>query len=64
MRCDVDGRMHPNGRPRVAKAYRGSLRRVRRIRLRTNGSWELWVLIAWVAFLLLIVVPWMARQTH
>jgi len=25
-------------------------------------SWELWALIAWVVFLLLVIIPWMARQ--
>jgi hypothetical protein len=43
--------------------YRGSRRRVRRVRLRGNGSLELWMLIAWVTFLLLVVVPWMIRQS-
>jgi hypothetical protein len=33
-----------------------------RIRLRGNGSWELWVLIAGVAFLLFVVVPWIVRS--
>ena len=47
---------------RPAKAYRGSRRRVRRIKWRGNDSWELWVLILWVAFLLLVVVPWMMSQ--
>jgi hypothetical protein len=31
--------------------------------LRGNGSLELWLLIAWVVFLLLVVVPWMIRQS-
>jgi hypothetical protein len=35
---------------------------LRRIRLRDNWSLELWLLIAWVAFLLFVVVPWMVRQ--
>jgi hypothetical protein len=32
--------------------------------MRGNFSWELWLLVAWVAFLLFVVVPWMIRQTH
>ena len=49
---------------RPAKTYRGSARRVRRLRMRGNMSWELWALIAWVVFLLLVIIPWMARQGH
>jgi hypothetical protein len=44
--------------------YRGSRQRLRRIRLRGNGSLELWLLVLWVAFVLLVVVPWMLRQSH
>jgi hypothetical protein len=47
---------------RPGKVYRGSRRRVRLIRLRDNWSLELWLLAAWVAFLLFVVVPWMIRQ--
>jgi len=46
---------------RPARLYRGSRRRLRRITLRGNGSGELWVLAGWVAFLLLVVLPWMIR---
>jgi hypothetical protein len=31
--------------------------------MRGNSSWELWLLVVWGAFLLLVVVPWMIRQT-
>jgi hypothetical protein len=48
--------------PRPAKTYRGSRRRVRNIRPRGNASAELWLLVGWVAFLLMVVVPWMIRQ--
>ena len=47
---------------RKAKIYRGSRRRLRQIRLRGNGSTELWLLVGWVVFLLLVVLPWMIRQ--
>jgi hypothetical protein len=49
---------------RAGKVYRGSRRRLRQIRLRGNASVGLWLLIAWVLFLLLVVVPWMIRQGH
>jgi len=49
---------------RPPKKYRGSRRRLRRIKLRGNGSLELWLLVLWVAFVLLVVVPWMLRQSH
>jgi hypothetical protein len=51
------------GGTRPPKRYAGSRRRLRRIRLRDNSSWELWLLVAWVAFLLFVVMPWMIRQT-
>jgi hypothetical protein len=34
------------------------------MRLRGNGSLTLWLLVAWVVFLLFVVVPWMIRQSH
>jgi hypothetical protein len=48
--------------PRAGKTYRGSRRRVDRVKMRGNGSRELWILVAWVTFLLLVVVPWMMHQ--
>jgi hypothetical protein len=47
---------------RSAKLYRGGRGRLKRIRLRGNGSWELLALVIWVVFLLLVVVPWILRQ--
>jgi hypothetical protein len=52
------------GAARPAKAYRGSRRRVRELRLRGNSSAELWLLVGWVAFLLLVVLPWITRQSR
>ena len=49
---------------RPQKVYRGSRRRVRRIKMRDNNSRTLWVLILWVAFLLIVVVPWMIRHSQ
>jgi len=53
----------PSGQ-RAGKIYRGSHRRLKQIRLRGNSSFGLWLLIVWVLFLLLVVVPWMIRQGH
>jgi len=48
---------------RPPKRYRGSRHRLKRIRLRGNFARELWLLVAWVAFLLFVVMPWMMRHT-
>jgi len=48
--------------PRPRRRFRGSHRRLKQIRMRGNSSWELWVLLAWIVFLLAIVLPWMVRQ--
>jgi len=50
------------GRP--PRTYRGSRRRLRRIKLRDNGSWELWALVAWLTVLMLVVASWALRQGH
>jgi hypothetical protein len=47
-----------------SKRYRGSRRRLKRLTIRGNSSWEFWVLLGWITFLLLIVMPWMIRQSH
>jgi hypothetical protein len=31
--------------------------------MRGNSAREMWLLLAWVGFLLLVVVPWMIRHT-
>jgi hypothetical protein len=49
---------------RPPRGFRGSRRRLRRIKLRRTFTTELWLLIAWVVFLLLVVVPWMMRHSH
>lgn len=48
---------------RPGKWFRGSRRRLERITLRDNWTVEMWLLVAWVAFLLFVVVPWMVRQS-
>jgi hypothetical protein len=49
---------------RAPKTYRGSRKRIRQIKMRHNGSWELWLLVAWLAFLVLVVLPWMIRYSQ
>jgi hypothetical protein len=56
--------MDPASGSRPPKTYRGSHKRVRRIKMRDSGSWELWVLIGWLAFLVLVVLPWMIRHSR
>ena len=62
VRSPLRSRMEHTSGSRPAKTYRGSVRRLRRIRFRDNGAWELWLLLAWVAFLLLVVLPRMIRH--
>jgi hypothetical protein len=52
------------GSQRPAMAYKGSRRRIKRIQIRGNGSLEVWLLVGWVAFLVLIVLPWMMRLSR
>jgi hypothetical protein len=59
MSCTSNG---AHDRLRPARTYRGSRRRVREIKPRGNGSAELWLFVGWVAFLLLVVLPWMVRR--
>jgi hypothetical protein len=56
MKPDVEG-------SRPGKTYRGSARRLRRIALRGNWSLEIWLLVAWILFLLFVVVPWVMNQS-
>jgi hypothetical protein len=47
-----------------SKRYRGSRSRLKRLTMRGNCSWEFWVLLIWVGFLLLAVMPWMIRHSR
>ena len=47
---------------RPPKVFRGSPKRIRAIRWQGNGSPGLWLMLVWVLFLLLVVVPWMVRH--
>jgi len=35
-----------------------------RIKMRGNGAWDLWLLVAWVAFLLFFVVPRLIQHSR
>jgi hypothetical protein len=48
--------------PRPGRVYRGSRKRVRRIRFRDNWAVELWILVAVLLFVLFVVVPWLVRH--
>jgi hypothetical protein len=50
--------------PHAAKVYRGSKRRVQRIRLRGNGSLALWVFVAIVLFSLFVMLPWLIEHAR
>jgi hypothetical protein len=54
-RADVDARSM--ARIPFAKRFRGSRRRARRITINGSVTWELWVVVAWILFLLIVVVP-------
>jgi hypothetical protein len=43
---------------RSAMRFRGSLRRVRRIRFRDNWSRDMWLVVALVIVVLLVLFPW------
>jgi hypothetical protein len=30
--------------------------------MRGNSSWGLWALVGWVAFVLFVILPWIASQ--
>jgi hypothetical protein len=51
------------GSRRPPLTFRGSRRRLKRIKIRGNSSLELWLLVGWVVFLVLIVLPWMLRHS-
>jgi hypothetical protein len=60
VRYGMSGDARLSARP--PKRYRGSPRRLKRIRMRGNSSWELWLVVGWVFFLLFGLLPWMAEQ--
>jgi hypothetical protein len=62
--CRVPYTVTPDPHPRAhrSKRFRGSRQRLKRTTLRGNTSWQFWLLLVWVGFLLLVVVPWMMRH--
>jgi len=63
MRYDVSN-VGPRSSGRPGREYRGSRKRVRRIKVRDNWHWpvELWFVVAVVLFTLFVVVPWLVRH--
>jgi hypothetical protein len=54
-----------NGLPasaRAAKVYRGSRKRVRRIKWRGNTSVELWIVVVLMLFVLCVGIPWLIKH--
>jgi hypothetical protein len=49
-----------HGRP----VFRGSRKRIARIRWRGNSSPELWILLIFLVVLLVVVVPWMIKHSE
>jgi hypothetical protein len=53
----------PHGaRPGAGKLYRGSRKRVRRIKWRENTSVEFWIFVVLIVFMLLVGVPWLIKH--
>jgi hypothetical protein len=48
--------------PDEAKVYRGSRKRLRRIKMKGKWSIEMWVLVIAALIILFVVVPWLV--TH
>lgn len=59
-RASTSGPQAAGARP--GRVYRGSRKRVRRIRFRDNWAVELWILVAVILFTLCVVVPWLVRH--
>ena len=62
MRTYATGHSGGGSAGRPAKVYRGSRRRLNRITLRGNWSLELVLFVAWLLFVLLVLIPWMVRH--
>jgi hypothetical protein len=52
------------GSHRQPMTFHGSRRRMRQITIKGNSSLELWLLVVWVVFLLIVVLPWMVRHSR
>ena len=64
--CDVAGRRHhPFGLDAsggAGRAYRGSRKRLKRIKFFENTSVEFWLFVVLMLFMLLVVVPWLIKH--
>jgi hypothetical protein len=49
-------------RPGAGKSYRGSRKRVQRIKWRENTPVELWIVVALILFTLFVGVPWLVKH--
>jgi hypothetical protein len=49
-------------RPGDEKVYRGSRRRLRRLKWRDNITPEFWIFVVLALFLLFVVLPWMIQH--
>jgi hypothetical protein len=47
---------------RSSVTYRGSRRRLRRIRFRENWTRDMWLLVAVVVLTILVLFPWLVRH--
>jgi len=53
----------PHGtKPGAARSFRGTKKRLARIKLRENFSIAFWCFVAFIAFLLFVGIPWMLKQ--
>jgi len=43
-------------------SFRGSRRRLRRIRFRDNWTRDMWLLLAFVVLVALVLLPWLVRH--
>jgi hypothetical protein len=59
VRHHVSGEGPHAGRPGVGKVYRGSRKRVRRIKWWENTSVELWIFVVLMLFMLFVGIAWM-----
>lgn len=46
------------------KTFRGSRRRVRRLRLRDHLGWGFVWLLVWVLFILVVLIPWVGSHSR
>ena len=47
---------------RSSVTYRGSRRRLRRIRFRENWTRDMWLLVAFVVLTILVLFPWLVKH--